>query len=99
MHFNYSDIQKYSSLVETWNETIGEDVNEVTWIKKYLHDLTESGGTLSMFKTIAGASEKLTPQDIEDIEIEKKATSAMELTVTKGFENTANYVAKSAGFN
>lgn len=59
VYFNYSDIQKYTSLVETWNETISLDVNEVTWIKKYLHDLTQAGGSAGMFKNIADASANL----------------------------------------
>ena len=80
VHYNYSDIQKYTSMVETWNEKISQDVNEVTWIKKYLTDLTETG---SVFKHMIAASSdlKLTPSDIEDLEIEKKITNTRVVSI------------------
>ena len=74
VHYNHSDIQKYNSMVEDCNEKLEQDVNEVTWIKKYLADLTE---TVDIFnKIIVPLSNKqLSTADIEDLEIEKQRTN------------------------
>lgn len=66
IHFNYSDIQKYTSLSEHWDETISSDVNEITWIKKYLRDLTEPFGFFLHMADDHGSHE-LSPEDIEDM--------------------------------
>lgn len=46
VHFSYSDVQRFESLLQEWHDYITEDIEELDLIKEYVENLTMPFGFL-----------------------------------------------------
>ena len=46
VHFSYSDVQRFESLLQEWHDYITEDIEELELIKEYVENLTSPFGFL-----------------------------------------------------
>ena len=46
VHFSYSDVQRFESLLQEWHDYITEDIEELDLIKEYVENLTSPFGFL-----------------------------------------------------
>ncbi len=46
VHFSYSDVQRFESLLQEWQDYITEDIEELELIKEYVENLTSPFGFL-----------------------------------------------------
>ena len=40
VHFSYSDVQRFESLLQEWHDYITEDIEELDLIREYIDNLT-----------------------------------------------------------
>ena len=67
IHFSYSDVQRFESLLHEWYDYISEDIEEFELIKEYLENLVTPFGFM---KALANEkSESLKEEDKEDLKI------------------------------
>ena len=93
--YNYSDIQKYTSLLAEWDDYILNDINELQWINKYLQQLNQPFGFLNQL--IEDHNVVLNENDKQDLELEKINTYRVERSVAHYFEAAAGTIAVKAG--
>ena len=65
VHFSYSDVQRFESLLHEWHDYITEDVEEFELIKEYIENLTTPFGFLKVSANTASA--QLKNEDVEDL--------------------------------
>lgn len=70
IHFSYSDVQRFESLLHEWHEYINDDIEDLERIREYLDNLTMPFGFLK--QAASQKQEELSKEDHEDIEQEKK---------------------------
>ena len=83
--YNYSDVQKYTSLLGEWNDYIGDDINEYEWICHYLTQLTEPFSFFLAFHKVEGPR---TTEEAQDLEEQRQQTrfKDYEEAVSRQFE-------------
>ena len=65
VHFSYSDVQRFESLLHEWHDYISEDIEEYELIKEYLDNLTTPFGFM---KSLANQkAQQLKEEDKEDL--------------------------------
>ena len=70
IHYSYSDVQRFESLLVEWRDFLENDIQELKMIQEYLENLTTPFGFLK--QAAAEKQEELSREDHEDMEEQRK---------------------------
>ena len=99
VHFSYSDVQRFESLLQEWHDYITDDIEELDLIREYIDNLTQPFGFLKA--EFEKKNEELTASDKEDLAIERKGDTKyhqQEKMYEEQLDATAKNIALSMGY-
>ena len=99
IHFDYSDVQKFESLLSEWHAYIEEDIFQYEQIKEFMQNLTTPFGFLKAM--IKHPSESLKEEDKLDMKQQEKGDTIyhrQEKMYERQLDTTAKNIARSFGY-
>ena len=66
IHYSYSDVRRYDSLLLEWQEFISEDIIELQWIERYLQQLSDPFTFFTQISSKTGILDRADQEDLEE---------------------------------
>ena len=99
IHYSYSDVMRYDSLLVEWQEFISEDITELLWIERYLDQLSDPFPFFMQVSDKAGVL--LGKEDKEDLALQQDGDNPYHLKekqVEEWTDQRAKAMANSLGY-